>query len=111
MAPELHASAGAGAAVRRVMITELMHFQFTTNAAGCIEVKESTQMPIFARVLNDCVGSLAPIGAPPRPSTHWIDAALNEFRAHLGESIGSAMARSVGSRTTPDGKPLPYRSL
>lgn len=68
-----------------------MPFQFTTTAAGYIDVRRSDQMAIFAGVLNDCVGSRAPRGAPVGLSTFWIDAALNEFRPHLADSNGYAM--------------------
>lgn len=68
-----------------------MLFQFTTTTSGYIDVERSDQMPIFTNVVNDCVGSRAPRGAPAGLSTFWIDAALNEFRPHLTDSNGSAM--------------------
>lgn len=60
-----------------------MRFQLTANPLGYADVVGPEDMPIFTRVLNDCVGSRAPRGAPTGLSTYWIDEALKEFKPHL----------------------------
>jgi hypothetical protein len=67
-----------------------MEWQFTTTASGHVEVTRSS-MPIFTRVLNDCIGTLAPRGAPAGLSTYWIEEAMKEFRPQLSSPEGSAM--------------------
>lgn len=68
-----------------------MRFKFAATPVGFVEVAQSEDMPLFVRVLNDCIGSRAPRGAAPGPSTYWIDEALKEFRPHLGVSESSAL--------------------
>lgn len=68
-----------------------MQFRFTTTPTGHVDVAPSDDMPLFVRVLNDCIGTRAPSGAPPGISTYWIDEALKEFRPHLGISGASAI--------------------
>lgn len=68
-----------------------MDFRLTTTPTGYIEVAQSDEMPLFADVLNDCIGTRAPRGAPPGVSTYWIDEALTEFRPHLGDPEASAI--------------------
>lgn len=67
-----------------------VRFQFTTSPSGYVEVVGPEDMPILAQVLNDCIGSRAPRGAPTGLSTYWIDEALKEFRPRLhGEGNAS----------------------
>ncbi len=68
-----------------------MPFQFTTTASGDVTVACSGRMRLFADVLNDCIGTRSPRGAPPGLSTYWIDEALKEFRAHIGIAEASAI--------------------
>lgn len=67
-----------------------MRFAFTTTLTGYVEVAQTDEMSLFIRVLNDCVGSRAPRGAPSGLSTYWIDAALEEFRRAVSESDSPA---------------------
>lgn len=69
----------------------MMRFKFTTSSSGDITVARSNEMPLFADVLNDCVGTRSPRGAPPGLSTYWIEEALKEFRPPLGVSKASAI--------------------
>lgn len=68
-----------------------MRFEFTMTSSDDIIVACSDEMPLFADVLNDCVGTRAPRGAPPGVSTYWIDEALKKFRPHLGVSEASTI--------------------
>ncbi|WP_257423965.1 DUF6086 family protein [Nocardioides carbamazepini] len=68
-----------------------MRFRFTTTPSDDVMVARSDEMPLFTDVLNDCIGTRTPRGAPPGLSTYWIDEALKEFRPHLGVSGASAI--------------------
>lgn len=68
-----------------------MRFQVTANPLGYVDVVGPEDMPIFTQVLNDCIGSRAPRGAPTGLSTYWIDEALKEFRPHLNHLAGPAI--------------------
>lgn len=67
-----------------------MSFEYKTDPSGYVEVVGPDGMQIFAHVLNDCIGSRAPRGAPTGLSTYWIDEALKEFRPHLIDPTRSA---------------------
>jgi hypothetical protein len=67
-----------------------MRFRFMSTPSGDVIVARSDEIPLVTDVVNDCIGTRAPWGAPPGLSTYWIDEALKEFRPHLGVSEASA---------------------
>jgi hypothetical protein len=69
----------------------IVRFQFAKSPSGYVDVVGPEDMPIFTEVLNDCIGSRAPSGAPSELSTSWIDTALQEFRPHLVSQQGTAI--------------------
>jgi len=62
-----------------------VRFAFKTSPNGDVEVAQAEDLSLFIGVLNDCIGSRAPRGAPSGLSTYWLDAALDEFRRALSE--------------------------
>jgi len=66
-------------------------FRFVSTDAGYVEIVRSEERPAFTDVLNDCIGTRAPRGAPSGLSTYWIDETLKVFRPHLSGSEASAI--------------------